>query len=798
MKSVESGSFLTLHYRLARRAGGDLVNTFDGPPATLSLGSGDLAPALESRLVGLAEGALARFDLDGDEVFGARNPALVQRVSRALLARQGVGGAARAVGGKVVRMGWSLLGTTNHPAPVEATGLEVDKFDGPAVRGYLEHYLGMYRKAAGDDLIGQRGVRALLTDSIEVGAANWTPRMIEQFKRLRGYDPMPWLPALTGTVIGSRADSDRFLYDYRRTLADLMASEHYGTVAKVARENGLKVYGEALEDHRPSLGDDIAMRRHADVPMAALWTYPRGGQPNPSYLADMKGAASVAHFYGQNLAAAESMTSAMTYWADSPQTLKHAIDLEFVTGINRPVIHTSVHSPDEAGEPGLSLMIFGQYFNRHESWAPLARAWVDSIARNALMLQQSRNVADLAYFYGEEAPLTGLYGDHVVADAPVSNAYDFVNADGLGALRNDGGEVVSPGGARYRAIYLGGSSRRMTLPVLRRLAELVEGGASVIGQRPESSPSLADDAAEWGAVVARLWDAPKGQLGKGRVIAASDAPAGLAALGVAPDFRFTGGQADSELPFVHRQLADGDSYFIVNRKDRAEQIEARFRVAGKVPELWRAESGTSEPLSYRSEGGETVVPLALAGEESVHVVFRKPAAAQALTLPEPQLTAPVALGGPWTVRFQPGRGAPESIVLPALQSLSQHADPRVKYYSGLATWSQVFRLPRGVKPGRPLWLDLGAVGEIAQVKVNGKDVGTVWHKPFRLNIGAASVKGQNRIEVTVANLWVNRLIGDAQPGAVPSTWTAMPSYLPDAPLRPSGLIGPVTLQPQAQ
>lgn len=185
---------------------------------------------------------------------------------------------------RIVRLGWSLPGTTNHPAFAEATGLEVDKFDGAAVRRYMEHYLAMYRDAAGPDLVGAHGVRALLTDSIEVGAANWTPRMIERFKAARGDDPTPFLPALTGTLIGTREQSDRFLYDYRRTLAELMASEHYGTVAKVAHEAGLSVYGEALEDHRPSLGDDMAMRSHTDVPMSAMWSFPSTGAPRPTYL----------------------------------------------------------------------------------------------------------------------------------------------------------------------------------------------------------------------------------------------------------------------------------------------------------------------------------------------------------------------------------------------------------------------------------------------------------------------------------------------------------------------------------
>ena len=410
-------------------------------------------------------------------------------------------------GGKwrVLRMGHSLIGTTNHPAPPEATGLEVDKFDGPAVRRYLEHYIGMYRDAS-DGLLGKRGVQALLTDSIEVGAANWTPLMIDQFKRLRGYDPVPWMPALTGVLIGSREDSDRFLFDYRRTLADLMASEHYGTVATVAHEAGLKVYGEALEDKRPSLGDDMAMRRHADIPMAAMWTHSRKDGPKLTYLADIKGAASVAHIYGQNLVAAESLTASMNPWNYAPNDLKRIIDLEFVTGVNRPVIHTSVHQPLDNKFPGLSLFIFGQYFNRHESWAEMAKPWVDYMSRNSLMLQQGRNVADVAYFYGEEGPLTGLYGDKAVADAPVNRAYDFVNFDALtSALTNAGDELLAPGGARYKVLYLGGSSSKMTLGALKRIAALAEGGATVVGMVPEGSPSRAGESAEFAALVTKLW-----------------------------------------------------------------------------------------------------------------------------------------------------------------------------------------------------------------------------------------------------------------------------------------------------
>jgi alpha-L-rhamnosidase len=699
---------------------------------------------------------------------------------------------------RVVRLGASLLGTENHPAPKEATGLEVDKFDGAAVRRYLEHYIAMYRDASGG-MFGKRGVQAILTDSIEVGAANWTPKMIEQFKKLRGYDPVPWMPSLTGTIIGSRAESDRFLYDYRRTLADLMASEHYGTVATVAHEHGLKVYGEALEDHRPSLGDDMSMRTHADIPMAAMWTHSRAAGPRPSYLADIKGAASVAHIYGQNLVAAESMTSALNYWNDSPATLKRIIDLEFVTGVNRPVIHTSVHQPRDDKFPGLSLFIFGQYFNRHESWAEMAKPWVDYLSRNALMLQQGRNVADVAYFYGEEAPLTGLYGDKRVADAPLAHAYDFVNFDALmGALKNDGTELVTPGGARYRALYLGGSSRMMTLTALRRITALVEGGATVVGKKPEGSPSQADNPAEFIKLADALWDGEVDRKGSGRVFGSADINAALAQIGVAPDFRYSGGTEGADIPFLHRKFAakdgGGDSYYLVNRNDRAETIEAHFRVTGKRPELWHAETGTLEAVDYMISGGETVVPLSLASEESVHVVFRKPATSDDVRSLKVAQSTLATLDGAWTIKFLPDRRAPATTTLPQLAPLNENADPGIKYFSGIATYTKDFTAPKGWKAGQPLWIDLGSVKELAEVSVNGKAAGAAWHAPYRVDISGVAKRGKNKLEVRVANLWVNRLIGDAQPGATKSTFTAMPTYRADAPLRPSGLIGPVTLE----
>lgn len=698
---------------------------------------------------------------------------------------------------RVLRFGWSLTGKTNHPATAEATGLEVDKFDAAAVRRYLETYLSKYRDTVGAENIGKQGLRALLTDSIEVGKANWTPAMEAEFAKRRGYTLRPWLPALAGMVIGSPAETERFLYDYRQTLAELMSDMHYKTVAEVARENGLTVYGEALEDKRPLLGDDLAMRRHADVPMAALWTFANGAPVRTTLIGDMKGAASVAHVYGKRYVAAESMTAVNSPWDFAPNDLKPFIDLEFVSGINRPVIHTSVHQPRDDMQPGLSLAIFGQYFNRHESWASMARPWVDYIARTSYLLQQGRNVADVAWFIGEESPVTALFADSIPANLPRAHAYDFVNAQMLAeTLKTDGGDVVSNGGARYKVIYLGGTSHKMTLPTLQRLADLVHAGATLIGQKPEGTPSLADDAAAFSKLADTLWSA---DAGKGRVIATSDLDAGLATAGVLPGVRFDGlSSSDARLPFVERAFDGGRLFFLSNPGKVTQTVTARFRVTGKAPELWDAETGTARPLSYRIENGETFVPLTLAPDDAAFVVFRKDTTASTQTVAAPKASASAPITGTWTVTFQPGRGAPAQIEMQQLSRLDQNATPGVRYFSGVATYSNSFAAPRGWKPGQALWLDLGNVHDIAEVRVNGTPVGTLWRAPWRIDAGAFAKVGRNALEIRVANKWVNRLIGDAQPGATPIAKIAAPGYVPNAPLRPAGLEGPIRLETETK
>lgn len=705
----------------------------------------------------------------------------------------------------ILRLGYSLTGHENGPAPAEATGLEVDKLNRNYVKNYIDGYLKMYSDVVGPGMMGDKGISWLLTDSIEVGPQNWTDNILEEFQKRRGYDPHCWLPALTGVIINSPADTDRFLWDFRRTIGELLAQNHYGEIAQALHEHGMRYYGEGLEYHRPSLGDDMEMRSKTDVPMGAMWTW--AGQPGPDfdYISDLRGAASVAHIYGQNIVGAESMTSRGPAWSFSPNSLKKVADLEFALGVNRFEIHESTHQPVPDMQPGLTLGPFGLWFNRNQTWASEARPWVDYLARSSYLLQQGHYFADVAYFYGEEGPLTAVFGWKPIGDAPDGYAFDFVNSDViLHELAVKDGRLVTPGGTSYRILYLGGRSQRMTLSVMRKVRDLLSQGATVVGNRPADSPSLADDPVEWKKTADSIWGnaaSPHGQrrVGKGKLFIGISSNEALAAIGVARDFEYTKPESDADLMFVHRKLDDGDLYFVDNRKNRAEDIDATFRVTGKAPHLWDASTGTTSPVSYRIEQDRTTIPLHLDAYGAIFVIFRSPASSASLQLPARTETVIANLSDElnrdWTVKFEPDLGAPAATHFANLISWSESPDYGVKYFSGTATYSKTIAIPADdFAPARRIWLDLGDVAELADVVVNGKDLGVVWKTPFLLDVGGALVPGENRIEIRVTNLWVNRLIGDQQPWSLKKyTFSDFNPYKADSKLLPSGLLGPVRL-----
>ena len=679
----------------------------------------------------------------------------------------------------VLRLGYSLTGKSNHPAPPEATGLEVDKLNRGHVRDYINAYLDLYSEFLSPKLMGSGGLRAIFADSIVVGPQNWTDDILAQFRRLRGYDPMHWLPTLAGVIVESPEASDKFLWDFRRTIAALLAEAHYDELAAAVHTRGIKIYGEALELRRPMLGDDMEMRRAMDMPTGAMWTFPLEKGPYAPYVADDRGAASVAHLYGHSMVGAESFTTITAPHAYAPRELKVIADLAFALGINR-------------------LISFGG-LRSDETWAEQAAPFVTYLSRSSFLLQQGRFAADVAYFYGEEAPLTVLQEERRLDDVPKAYGFDFVNADALvNLLRVRDGYLVAMSGARYRALQLGGASQQMTLPVLRKIQDFVRDGGILIGAAPTKSPSLADNQKKFATVRDELWDrAGNGKsLGRGRVYARGEIDQILAAAGVAADLAYTDAHADAELLFVHRTVPEGEIYFLNNRKNRWEDTEISFRVAGKTPELWYADKGTTESVSFHIEHGRTFVPLKLEPYGAVFVVFRKPAVSTSLELESPVVRTLGEINGPWTVRFQDNRGAPDQITLSRLTSWAESSDPGVKYFSGTATYSKMIETPQEwLQSGERIYLDLGDVREIAEVSLNGKCLGIIWKPPYTIDITESLKSGRNNLEIRVTNLWVNRLIGDQQPGAkVKYAPAGAPLYRPDAPLLQSGLLGPLAVQ----
>ena len=697
----------------------------------------------------------------------------------------------------ILRLGYSLLGITNHPASPEATGLEVDKLSRTYVKNYFDKYLDQYKDATGG-LMGKRGLQYVITDSWEAGAQNWTDDLIAEFAKRRGYDMHPWLPVLTGHLVESSEASDRFLYDFRRTLADLVAENHYDQLTTLLHARGMGRYSESHESGRALIADGMEVKRSADIPMSAMWTQlPGVNAEQYGYNADIRESASVAHIFGQNLVAAESLTAASGAWSWSPETLKPTADKELAMGLNRFVIHTSVHQPVNDKIPGLGLGPFGQWFTRHETWAELAKPWVTYLARSSYMLQQGKFVADVAYFYGEDSNVTSLFAGKS-PDVPAGYNYDFVNSDAiLHRLSVESGRLTTPSGMSYRVLALDPNTRHMVLPVLRKIRDLVNAGAAVVGPKPADTPSLSDNEAEFRTIANQLWGSGTGErtVGKGKVYAGQTLAEALAAMLAGPDFEYTRPQSDTNLLFVHRKLADCEVYWVDNRSNRREAVEATFRVQDKAAEVWHADTGVIEPATYRIDGGRTAVPLRLEPFGAVFVVFRKPAAEPSRAVPQPVETPLATVEGSWDVAFQSDRGAPAKVTLDKLGSWSDNSDTGVKYFSGTATYTKTLQAPAGwFKAGAHVWLDLGDVKNLAEVLVNGKPLGIVWKTPFRVDATSALKPGSNALEIKVTDLWVNRLIGDQQPGVAKKyTYTTQQFYRADSPLLPSGLLGPVQI-----
>ncbi len=693
---------------------------------------------------------------------------------------------------KILRFGFSLTGRENVPASAEATGLEVDKLSAEHVRAYFSHYLDMYKDASGG-LLGRRGLQYVVADSWEAGCLNWTDKLFEDFRELRGYDLRTWMPALAGYVIDSSEDTDKFLFDYRKTLGELIVRNHYDLLTDLLAERGMGRYSESHEYERACVFDGMEVKKRAAVPMGAMWATGNAGRSG----ADIRESASVAHIYGQKYVAAESLTAAGKAWSFVPETLKPTADWEMANGINRFVIHTSVHQPLDSFRPGISLGRFGQWFTRHETWAEnAARPWMTYLARSCYLLQEGRNIADILYFYGESSNITALFKNRL-PPVPEGYNFDFVNADALlHAIEYRRGGLVSAAGTRYRFIYLDPDhAREITLPVLRRLESLVKAGAVVAGNRPVASPSLEDDPAAFETLANALWARPKGinSIGKGKVLGGMTMQEVIRTLGIHPDMQYVRSSSGLDIRFVHREEGEMQWYWLLNRTDTAGNVRILLHHSGYEPEIWNAVTGTRAKPSYKMEGEYTSISLHFDPYDALFVMFRNKTSETSYEAPVPHVRQLTSVNGSWKVAFD-GMGAPAQTTFPSLEDWSRSSDKSIRYYSGTATYRKDLQIEPSWMEGGQIWLDLGNVQNIAEVFLNGKPAGLLWRKPFRFNISDSAVPGKNLLEVKITNTWVNRLVGDAQPGAVPYTRTIRQEYLPDDPLRPSGLLGPVLLE----
>jgi hypothetical protein len=662
----------------------------------------------------------------------------------------------------ILRMGYSLVGSKNRPATPAGSGLEVDKLNPVHVEAYFHGYMDPIEKALGP-LVGKT-LRYMMMDSWEAGMQNWTDDMLEQFQKRRGYDARPYLPALAGRVVGSADVSDRFLWDFRRTIADLIAEAHYGKMAELLRQKGMGIYGEAPGVSMEILEDTLLTKSKVEIPMGEFWLGKM--HPAPEYYVDVRMAASAAHIYGKQFVATESFTGG---GYDAPATYKNLADYWFAQGVNRIVFHSSAQQPLDT-KPGNTMV--GTHFNRNITWAEQARPVVTYFSRNSYLLSQGLFVADLAYLLNEGAPSSQpFWGAGLQPAPPEGYDYDTINADVLlnrAAVSADG-RLVLPDGMSYRVLVLP-QADRIRPELLKKIRELVAGGVTVIGPKPVSSPSLqggypnAD--AEVQALANEIWGDLDGVqrnkhfYGKGLVTWGLPPAQVLELLKIPRDAEFAG-PLDSNYVWIHRRTNNADIYFVANRTDGAKDLQARFRVNGREAELWHPDTGVIEPAGYSIESNRTTVPLHLAERESVFVVFRQATSNLSRTLPPAASTTLATVSGPWDVSFPPNWGAPAKIQLAKLESWTANTNEGVKYFSGTATYTKSLRAPAAwFRPGTKVMLDLGSARDIAEVFVNGKSVGTLWKPPYRVDVTGALKAGANQIEVKVTNEWTNRQIGD--------------------------------------
>lgn len=506
----------------------------------------------------------------------------------------------------VASFGMVPTATRNGPAPPEATGMEVDKMNRRALGSHFDAYVGeLHRRLKPEE---RKAWKHVVADSYEMGPQNWTDGFAAKFRETYGYDPIPWLPVLTGRVVGSADRSNRFLWDLRRLVAELVASEYVGGLRDLCRGKGLRMWLENY-GHWGFPSEFLLYGGYCDEISGEFWESGSLGE------VELRAASSAAHIYDKNQVFAEAWTGGPSF-TSTPWSLKKRGDWALCQGINQFVLHVYIHQPREDRKPGVNAW-FGTEFNRHNTWFDASKSWIDYQRRCTVMLQKGIHVADVAYFIGEDAPkMTGICEPPL----PPGHDFDFINSDVLlHKAKAAGGRLTLPHGTSYGVLVLPPIDT-MRPEVIRKIGELARGGVKVVGPRPQRAPGLKgfpESDREVRELAAQLWDG-------GIIKPAEDLKPVLESAGLMPDL------ADvdpKEVLHTHRRAGDSHVYFLSNQTDRALDLKPRFRVGAMQPELWDpVTGGIVKPAFYDIIGSHALVPLRLDPRASMFVVFRGPAA----------------------------------------------------------------------------------------------------------------------------------------------------------------------------
>ena len=691
----------------------------------------------------------------------------------------------------IIRYGMLPTGVTNSPASPEGRGLEIDKINNAAIQHHFDSFVGKIQNSI--PIEERKSLKWVVADSYETGSQNWTDGMVEVFKMQYGYDPLPWLPVLSGRVVASAEQSNRFLWDLRRLIADRVAYQYVAGLREVSHQHGLKLWLENY-GHWGYPSEFLMYGGQSDEVGGEFWNEGELGN------IECRSASSAAHIYGKTKVSAESFTAGGLAYARYPALLKKRGDWSFTEGINNTLLHVFITQPYEDRNPGVNAG-FGTEFNRKNTWFYQGKAFVDYIRRCNYMLQRGKPVNDVAYFIGEDAPkMTGIRDPEL----PAGLSYDYINAEVLlerASVKN--GRLVLPDGMSYQLLVLP-PLQTMRPELLRKIGSLVKEGLTILGPSPNRSPSLqnypaADTEVEkmvldiWGNVDGK--NVKMGKYGKGNILNGVSMQEALNLLHIIPDVAL----ADRNVLYAHRTTKESEIYFLTNQTNQAVNIVPAFRVTGKQPEWWDAVSGATRNLPEFSQTEETtIVPIQLEPYQSGFVIFKNKANTLMPTnnisnFPDAKVITTIS--APWKVKFDTAmRGPLQPVIFKELIDWTTSNDSRIKNYSGTAIYQTSFNV-NALPAANTIYLNLGVVKVMAKVKVNGKDVGAVWTAPYKVDVTNAIKKGENKIEIEVVNTWVNRLIGDSKlPEAERKTWSNVNTFTPESKYDSSGLVGPVNLE----